>query len=44
MWALMDEDATEMNALLCITDPKQWIFHILDNIPEEDSTKILVLC
>lgn len=42
VWALMDEDVIERMDMLQFGDPKEWVFHICCNIPEEDNIKILV--
>lgn len=44
VWALLDEDVTEMIDQLRIADLQQWVFHICDKLPEEDGIKILVTC
>ena len=44
VWALLDEDLSELLASLRIVDPKQWLFFMCSNVPQAESTHILVTC
>jgi hypothetical protein len=38
VWALLDEDLSELLASLRIVDPKQWLFFMCSNVPQAEST------
>lgn len=45
VWALLDEDLTEVIASLNLLDPKQWLFlYIIQNMQPTDSTKTISTC
>jgi hypothetical protein len=44
VWALLDEEVTDLIAHLGISDPKQWVTFMYYNIPQADGIRILVAC
>jgi len=44
IWALVDEEATELIASLRIADPMHWVFFICCNIPKTEGSRILITC
>jgi len=44
VWALVDEEITELLATLRISDPKHWVLFMCCNIPQVEAIKILVTC
>jgi ribonuclease HI len=44
VWALLDEDITNLISHLRISNPKQWITFMCCNIPQADGIRVLVTC
>jgi hypothetical protein len=44
VWALVDEEVTELLSTLHFSDPKHWVSFMCNNIPQADGIQILIIC
>ena len=44
VWALVEEEITELLATLRISDPKHWVLFMCCNIPQVEGIRILITC
>jgi hypothetical protein len=44
VWALVDEEVTELLATLHFSDPKHWVSFMCNDIPQADGIQILITC
>lgn len=44
VWALVDNDITDLIAITNIKDPREWLFHMQENLTPELMVKLIVIC